>query len=348
MRPMKRASLKRCLHAATIAVLLVFGAPSRADITFETLYFINEDGASFVNYQTTRSGIEAYDVFFPKGVGLGNYLYVFPNQYRFDVDSSSDYDVLRFNQGSYALIKQGDFDAQGLISVSKDGTRTLRTWDGSKAINDHFGLWNDPDNYTHFAIAWVFPKQFDIIDYRSNREGDWVKRQNTLTYFGSDVNDLTFELTYRPRTQSTYQALQESLDTTEDIVLEQSSDQVKVILSDTILFPSGSTRLTDGGAKLLKGVAATLNQDPTVRAAVHGHTDDIPVSGALQQYYKSNWELSAARAMTVIHELVDAGVAAERLQAHAFGSHQPRVPNTDDESRAENRRIELVLIPGDE
>jgi outer membrane protein OmpA-like peptidoglycan-associated protein len=58
-------------------------------------------------------------------------------------------------------------------------------------------MWNQPGNFSRFVQAWVFPEVFTILDYESNREGEWVERNNTLTFFAADVNDLTFTVRYR-------------------------------------------------------------------------------------------------------------------------------------------------------
>jgi chemotaxis protein MotB len=74
---------------------------------------------------------------------------------------------------------------------------------------------------------------------------------------------------------------------------------------------------------------------------VDGHTDNRPIGGGGQ--YKSNWELSAARAVSVVQYLISKGVEPDRLAAAGFGEFQPLDQGTDDESLARNRRIELKL-----
>ncbi len=73
-----------------------------------------------------------------------------------------------------------------------------------------------------------------------------------------------------------------------------------------------------------------------------GHTDDVPLSGSGQ--YADNWELSQARALSVVHYLVEEqSFPPERLAAAGFGEHQPLDPGDSAEARARNRRIELKL-----
>jgi chemotaxis protein MotB len=106
-------------------------------------------------------------------------------------------------------------------------------------------------------------------------------------------------------------------------------------------FASGSAELSDSVRALLAEVAAPLSELPhPVR--IEGHTDDTPIRTSR---FRSNWELSTARATQVIAYLQsDMGLAATRLSAAGYGEFHPRVPNTSPEARAENRRVDLVIL----
>jgi chemotaxis protein MotB len=75
---------------------------------------------------------------------------------------------------------------------------------------------------------------------------------------------------------------------------------------------------------------------------VEGHTDNVPIANAP---FASNWELSSARALSVVHVLIDGGVPPERLSGAGYGEYQPAASNDDRESRRLNRRIEIVMLP---
>jgi chemotaxis protein MotB len=106
-------------------------------------------------------------------------------------------------------------------------------------------------------------------------------------------------------------------------------------------FPSGSADLSESVRGLLAQVAAPLSELPhPVR--IEGHTDDTPIRNSR---FRSNWELSTARATQVIAYLQnDLGLSAARLSAAGYGEFHPRVPNTSAEARAENRRVDLVIL----
>ena len=114
-----------------------------------------------------------------------------------------------------------------------------------------------------------------------------------------------------------------------------------VKFSDSILFPSGSAELTDEGRKALAEVAAVLKPMRGRRFTVAGHTDNVPVAGT----FKSNWELSTARAVKVVELLVQKGVRPGSLVAAGYGEHDPAASNHSKIGRQRNRRIEIILEP---
>jgi len=119
--------------------------------------------------------------------------------------------------------------------------------------------------------------------------------------------------------------------------------QLTLRLMDRVLFRSGEAELTPRGMAVMDSVAQALATVPDQQVWVQGHTDDVPVS-RIRRLFVSNWELSAARALTVVHYLqVDGKVDPRRLAAVAFGEHRP----ASRRSKAKNRRIEIVLAPRD-
>ena len=124
--------------------------------------------------------------------------------------------------------------------------------------------------------------------------------------------------------------------------IEIKEDLRKIVfqLPEGILFSSGKAVLTED-AQLTLAEFAESAKLVTGDIVVEGHTDNVPMIGG---QYPSNWELSAARAFSVIEALVNNGVAQSRLSAWGFGENRPMVPNTNLSSRAKNRRIEIILL----
>ena len=122
----------------------------------------------------------------------------------------------------------------------------------------------------------------------------------------------------------------------------------RFVFQSSVLFDVGKAEISPAGHQSLDTLAAAvidlereIPPDIPWILRVDGHTDNTPISGAGP--YKSNWELSAARAVAVAQYLISKGVEPDRLAAAGFGEFQPLDQGTDEESRARNRRIELKL-----
>lgn len=118
---------------------------------------------------------------------------------------------------------------------------------------------------------------------------------------------------------------------------------LEIEVRSDILFPSGVATLSDKAYPALDALAVTLVKYPNP-LRVEGHTDDLPIS---TRYYPSNWELSAARAASVVHRFQRGGIAASRLSVIGFGEFRPAQPNDTAAGRNANRRVVVVILSGD-
>jgi chemotaxis protein MotB len=116
-----------------------------------------------------------------------------------------------------------------------------------------------------------------------------------------------------------------------------------IALPSEVLFASGKAELAKKGEKALARVAAALAELPNQRIQVAGHTDNMPIGEKLE--WTDNWELSAARALTVTRFLVAQGVAPTNLSAAGHSEFDPAASNDSAGGRKKNRRIELILLP---
>ena len=112
------------------------------------------------------------------------------------------------------------------------------------------------------------------------------------------------------------------------------------VLTDDLLFASGQAGLDPRGAGLLGEIAQLLNVDQSHAIEVEGNTDNIPIHSS---QFPSNWELSAARASTVVRSLAGAGISPARLTAVGYADQRPLASNATATGRARNRRVEIVL-----
>ncbi|HUW00005.1 MAG TPA: flagellar motor protein MotD [Gallionella sp.] len=106
------------------------------------------------------------------------------------------------------------------------------------------------------------------------------------------------------------------------------------------LFKTGEADIQPGALGVLRKVAAELNNEK-LPIEVEGYTDDIPIKTA---QFPSNWELSSARASSVVRMMIDNGVSSERLAAVGLASNHPLVPNDSPENRDRNRRVSITIM----
>ncbi|MGW8312797.1 MAG: OmpA family protein [Desulfuromonadales bacterium] len=131
-----------------------------------------------------------------------------------------------------------------------------------------------------------------------------------------------------------------------EVKISELKGKLTVNVVDKILFDSGQAALKPAGIKVLQQIGDILKTAVDKDIQVEGHTDNVPIRGTLTQVYPTNWELSTARATTVLHFLQDkVGISGERLSAIGYGEYQPIASNGTAEGRALNRRIQIVLTP---
>lgn len=118
--------------------------------------------------------------------------------------------------------------------------------------------------------------------------------------------------------------------------------QMVVELATDVLFPSGSAVLNRDGKAAVVEVAQVLASIPERRYQIAGHTDDVPIRTAR---YRSNWDLAFDRAHSVLQAMMEAGMPSTRISASSYAEFRPTAENTSDEGRAQNRRIEIIVVP---
>ena len=146
------------------------------------------------------------------------------------------------------------------------------------------------------------------------------------------------------RNDALMQQLQSSMSTeiAEGIIaVETSGNTVVIRFPEEIAFPPGSDTMSDDIMPILERVADALKDAPGT-IMVSGHTDNRPINSAR---FRSNWELSTDRAVSVIQRLESLGsIEANRLTAVGYGDTRPLAPNDTPENRARNRRVEIAIV----
>ncbi|MFQ5585854.1 MAG: OmpA family protein [Thermodesulfobacteriota bacterium] len=166
------------------------------------------------------------------------------------------------------------------------------------------------------------------------------------------VEDVTSEKEKEiAETKSTYESLIGELQSEiskGEIKITRAVDRLTVNLVDKILFDSGKTDIKGKGLEVLKRLGDILKEVQDRQIRVEGHTDNVPIGPELQEKFPTNWELSTQRATNVVRYLQEVvGIDPTLLSASGYSEYRPIASNDTPEGMAENRRIEIVLLPLD-
>ena len=127
------------------------------------------------------------------------------------------------------------------------------------------------------------------------------------------------------------------------VVIRRTSTSLEVQIQTDFLFPSGSATLSDGATLVIDRLAAALRPVPNP-IRVEGHTDSRPIKTLA---FPSNWELSAARAASVVHVFANEGLDPGRLAVIGHAAYRPAQSNDTPEGRSANRRVVIVVLAPD-
>jgi chemotaxis protein MotB len=125
----------------------------------------------------------------------------------------------------------------------------------------------------------------------------------------------------------------------EQVSITARGRSVVMQIQDKILFASGHDEIESRGLDVIRRLAPLLAHS-VGDIRVEGHTDNVPIDN---ERFASNWELSAGRASTVVHALINAGIPPGRLRATGFADTRPEASNDTDSGRAHNRRVTLII-----
>lgn len=279
---------------------------------------------------------------------------------------SRRYDLLQIHADALTQEKRAMFGLVASLETERDGLRSQLDEQTDKLT----ALQRQADtSIARSALLEKSLKEEKIRLVAVNNERDSLSRQleqerktaERLTAETASFKDqLQRQLTENAEYKRFYDANQEKLAATDQaeqnlkrnlnamllddtLNIDRQQNQLIINLSDKILFDSGRADIKPQGLQVLARVGAVLQEKMRdLDVLIGGHTDNIPVSGR----FGNNWELSAARAVTVVKFLEKkVGIDPSRLSAVGYGEHRPIVPNDSAKGRALNRRIEILLLP---
>jgi chemotaxis protein MotB len=130
-----------------------------------------------------------------------------------------------------------------------------------------------------------------------------------------------------------------------DVGLTKTDAGVTITVENRVLFASGQWELQPNGHRIIANVSRVLKNLKDQDIHVEGHSDNVAISGTLKNRFLSNWDLSAARAAAVVRTLQQYGVPTTNIVLTAYGETRPVASNDTPEGRAQNRRVEINLVP---
>jgi chemotaxis protein MotB len=208
-----------------------------------------------------------------------------------------------------------------------------------------------------YAISSINEGKYKVFSVSVNQafgangkagEGSGIRLSEEEMYFKSLVDRRNARLAEKQRKQNErMQNLAKTLNETMDkfvkngqMNVSQTGRGVELEINASALFNVGEAEIQPEAKKTLAEAAKVL-ADNDYAIEVEGHTDNVPISTAR---FPSNWELSSARASSVVRLFIDQGIAAKRLRAVGSADNRPVLPNDTAEGRARNRRVTITVL----
>jgi chemotaxis protein MotB len=130
----------------------------------------------------------------------------------------------------------------------------------------------------------------------------------------------------------------------EQVWLEMKDAKTVITVSDAVLFPSGNADMLEVGKPIIDRIATVAKNHADRTILIEGHTDNRPIGEVLKTQYFSNWELSSARACSVLRYMYwQHKIEPSQLAAVGYGEYRPIADNATDEGRGRNRRVVIVI-----
>ena len=195
----------------------------------------------------------------------------------------------------------------------------------------------------HFSPAQTDPSPVEQIEQETQVEEQYLKIPGVQN---EQMKKDLFEEAQR-KVENEAENIKKSLQYEIDrgmVSVETENLRIVIRIHERGSFPSGSAVLNAGFSPAMDKITGAVRES-SAKVVIAGHTDDIPIHTSS---YRSNWELSSARSVTVAHEILrDKSIDPNRLVIEGHAETKPLAPNDSSENRAKNRRVEIILIQPD-
>ncbi len=217
--------------------------------------------------------------------------------------------------------------------------------DSSYVFRSRIGMFGG--KYREVTAAIMIPADFEVLDYRSSRPGIWKRLGNTLAFYARGIDTATLVINFKLKEDTLYRRLSRVLEKEKRVYVTKIRKGIRVRLDESILFETGSAELKPESRELIKRIYKQLDFDRIKILRVEGHTNNIPIRGRLKKKYPTNWELSTARAASVVRYLIELGAPRDKLVACGYADTKPIAPNDTPEGRELNKRVEFIILTGE-
>ena len=195
----------------------------------------------------------------------------------------------------------------------------------------------------------------DLVKEKAEREGNLQLLTQSKEDLSRSLKEQEAERTAKEaeirHLTETHEKLKQSLESEiekGDIRIKQVQDRLRINMIDQILFDSGEAEIKTAGIEVLHRVSDVLKNVTDKQIRIEGHTDTVPIGPKIVDRFPTNWELSTARATSVVRYLIDkGGLEKTHLAAVGYAYNRPVASNQTPDGREQNRRIEIVLYPKD-
>ncbi len=240
-------------HLLLILIMFLAGYAPAQEVRFESITYLEEDGRSYTNYANLKSGYLTIYTYIPKDETPQEYYqYLYPNDYEWQKIGNKDFDKINFLGGDYAMVLKGKYE-EDVLTVDENGVFTYHI--AETKVNDHYGLfWESPNNsgFTEFSYVWILPEEYEILSYSANREGEWVERSNSLSFFAKNTNDVVIEIRYQKRKSTPQQLSAREVKVVDSLRLTEVETTLKV--RDNGLEDGDIISLNLNGEWIMKGL----------------------------------------------------------------------------------------------
>jgi len=171
-----------------------------------------------------------------------------------------------------------------------------------------------------------------------------AQKDSEIAAMQQEIDDLQAQVQTQEQLNNDLEKALERLREQEQVWIEEKKDLTQITLDGSVTFPTASAELTANGRDIIDAIWRVLQNYPDREILIEGHADSRPIAPSYRQKYKSNWELSSARALTILHYVLKKyQIDPDRIGAVGYGEFRPVADNTTKEGRAANRRVVITV-----